>query len=123
MYIKDIVYCNDYILFQNSEWSYSFFKDVLGFNFSDLRIKELLVYEEIKKGDYKGNNEYNDLIEEFKNFFMNMKKSIQCISLVLTSSSIAILVVLEVIQTKFKREYFNYLKLLNVKIKKGTSVP
>lgn len=123
LYIKDIIYCNDYILFQNSEWSYSFFKDEIGLDFSDLRIKDILVYEDVKKGDYKGNNEYNDLIEEFKNFFINMKKSIQCISLVLTSSSIVILVVIEVIQTKFKREYFNYLKFLNVKIKKGTLVP
>ncbi len=118
MYIKDVVISDECILFQNSEWSYSFFKEIVGLSLSNLRIKDLLIYEDIKEEDYKGNNEYNDLIKEFKSFFVNMKKSIQYISLGLTSVSVIVLIVLEFIQTKFKKEYFNYLRLLNVQIKK-----
>ena len=48
MYIKDVVISDECILFQNSEWSYSFFKEIVGLSLSNLRIKDLLIYEDIK---------------------------------------------------------------------------
>ena len=85
-----------------------------------MRIKNLVVYEEIKEDDYKSDDAYNALINEFKEKLHNMKKTIFFVSLSFTMISIVILIVLEFYQNKFKKEYFNFLKSINIKIIKKT---
>ena len=124
-YIKDVIEDNDLSIYQNSSWSFDLFKNILEYKSSDLRIKNLLIYEKIKIDDYKCDDIYNELVRKYKKVFKKIKKYLSIISLLSSLASVIVLIILEIFQNKFKQEYFNYLRILNVnidkkEIKKGT---
>ncbi len=123
--IKDIIKDESLIIYQNSNWSYDLFKSILQYDNSDLRIKNILIYEEIKENDYKCDDIYNELVKKYKKIFLKIKNYLLIISALSSLISTIVLIILEIFQNKFKQEYFNYLRILNVKvdkkeIKKGT---
>ena len=117
--IKDVINEEKYFLYQNSEWSINLFKNVLEFNESDLRIKNIVVYEDVNKGDYESDDLYKSAIEDLKNMIMSMKKKILFVTVFISVISMGVLIFLEIYQNKFKKQYFSYLRLLGVN-KKGT---
>lgn len=118
LHIKEVINESGLYVCQNSGWSYSFFKEALAYKESDLRVKNIVVYGDIKNGDFLSDNIYEASIKEFEEYTDKIKNSFRCISIVMLVGSFIIIVVLEVFQNKFKKDYFRYLKILNVKIKK-----
>lgn len=116
MIIKDVIDDNEFNLYQNSTWSFNFFKDILQYSKEDLRIKNLLIYETIKEDDYVSDNIYSQLIKEFNKTLIKMKRGIFLVSSFASLTSIIILIFLEVHQNKFKKAYFRYMNMLNVNV-------
>lgn len=116
-YVKEIIEDNEYTIYQNSEWSIELFKNILKFDEKDLRIKNIVIYDNILTGDYEAEDIYKEMLSEFSNLFIKMKRRILIISLWLCITNVGILVFLEIYQNKFKKEYFGYLKTLNVNTK------
>lgn len=117
LYVKEIIKSDNYILYQNSDWGYTFFKDVIGFSSEDLLIKNIIVYEKIRNGYRKSDDAYKKVMQEISEIFNNIKKVTTIVNIAVTLSSLIILVVLEIYNNKFKKEYFSYLKRLNIEKK------
>lgn len=113
--IKDVIESKNYFIYQNSNWSYLFFKEMLDFNEEDLQIKKLLIFEEIKKDYIKSDNVYENVIREVKSMLLSTNKIILYINFSLSITSVIVLVLVETFYNKFKKEYFAYLKILGIK--------
>lgn len=117
LYVKDIIQEDSYYLYHNSEWGYYFFKDILCFDNDDLLVKNIIVYDEVKESYVVSNDIYKEMLEEINSVFNNIKKVTFILNIIVTCSSLAILILLELFHNKFKREYFSYLRRLNVEKK------
>ena len=115
--IVDIVEDNNYCIYQNSSWSYKIFSEQIGYDEEDLRVKNIIVFENVKEGYYESENLYKTMLDEIRNLLSNMKQKLFLVNLGLSLVNIAIVIVLEIYQNKFKKEYFEYLKFLNVEIR------
>ena len=91
-----------------------FFEQIVGLSQIDLRVENTLIYEDIKEGYYEIDDVYKNMIIEIKAMFLKTKKNLLCVNGILTIASLIILVILEVYQNKFKREYYRFLKIINV---------
>ncbi len=111
--IKDVIDSDEYLFYQNSKWSYDFFKYKLNFLNEDLVIKNILIYEEIKEDDYVDYNEYKEIINYLVNKIKKMKKYLFIFNVSVSIVGISVLILLELFYNKFKKEYFGYLKIVN----------
>jgi hypothetical protein len=57
------------------------------------------------------------MVNELKVLLNDMKRFISCINICMSIISLIILIVIEVYQNKFKKEYQNFLSMLNVNFK------
>lgn len=117
LYIKEVIKSERYCLYHNSSWGYDFFKDVIGFNGEDLLIKNIIVYENVKEGYKKSEDIYKEVLIEINSILDNIKKVTFIINIIITLSSLIVLIILEVFNNKFKKEYFSYLRRLNIEKK------
>ena len=115
--IKSVVEEDIFCLYHNSNWSYSFYKDVIGFKNKDLMINKVIIYEGVKEGYVQVNDAYKEVLEQLDEMFSKIKNTAFTLNVIVTCSSLFILILLEVFHNKFKKEYFSYLKLLNVEKK------
>lgn len=114
--IIGIINDSRYYLCHNSWWTYTFFESVLGFDNEDLQINNLIVYGKINEDDYRENDYYNNLISELKDTLLRVKKIIFLLNLFIMVINILILILLEIFNNRFKKEYYMYLDVLNIKI-------
>ena len=115
--IVDIVEENNYYIYQNSEWSYKLFSEQIGYDEEDLRVKNIVIFENIKQGYHESENLYKTMIDEIRNLLSSMKQKLVLVNLGLSVVNIAIVIILEIYQNKFKKEYFEYLRFLNIEIR------
>ena len=115
--IKDVISEKDYFIYHNSNWSYSFFKDVVGFKEQDLMVNNIVIFEDLKEGYIVSEDIYKEMIGELKYLFLKIKKITFVLNTIVTLFSIIVLILLEIFNNKFKKEYFSYLKQLNVEKK------
>lgn len=120
--ITDIIEDSNYVIYQNSSWSYLFFKDIVGFNIEDLRYDKIIVFEDVKEGYVIDYNLYNEMVEEVERFMSNIKRTILSINKASTICSIVLLFVLELFFNKFKIEFLLFLESLNVEKKNALSI-
>ena len=116
--VKYVVNKDKYLICHNSQWSYSFFKEKVELGEEDLQINNIIIYEKLKKGYFASDNVYENALNEIKSLLNDTNRFICLVNVALNGGSILVLFLLEKFCNKFKKEFFNYLKILNVEYKK-----
>ena len=114
--IVEIIEDDSLRLFQNNDWSYNFFDELVGLSQEDLRVESIVIYDNLKKRYYKSDDIYNEMVNELRKIIDDMKKLISYINISMSLISLVILIVIEVYQNRFRKEYYRFLKMLNVNL-------
>lgn len=114
--IVEIIEDDSLRLFQNNDWSYNFFDELVGLSQEDLRVESIVIYDNLKNGYYKSDDIYNEIVNELRKIIDDMKKLISYINISMSVISLVILIVIEVYQNRFRKEYYRFLKMLNVNL-------
>ena len=64
----------------------------------------------------KSDDIYNEIVNELRKIIDDMKKLISYINISMSLISLVILIVIEVYQNRFRKEYYKFLKMLNVNL-------
>lgn len=112
--VIDVVDDNSFSFYQNSDWSYLFFEQLVGLSQKHLRIENIIIHENIKDGYHESDDVYKNMLLDFKGVFLKTKRRLLYLNVSLTIISLFILIILEVYQNKFKKEYYRFLKMIDV---------
>lgn len=111
--VKEIINSNKYLIYHNSYWSYSFFKEKLAFKNKDLMIKNIVIYDELKNGYKISENIYEEALKEVKSVLSETNRVIDIVNISVNLTSLLIVVLIELFYNKFKKEYFSFLRTIN----------
>lgn len=114
--VKEIIEEEEYILFQNSFWSYDFFASILNFDAEDLKSSFLYV-KDISKLDYNKYefmNFYDDILEEMENSMGSLTKYIDYLMFFLNVSSFLMIICLQFMEMNEFFKFIGKIKILGI---------
>ena len=111
--IKNIVNNEEYIIYHNSNWSYYFFKEKVGLEQKDLVIKNIVIYDDVKKGYRVSDNAYENALKEVRNILKRTNDIISIVNMGANIGSALVVVLIELFYNKFKKEYFAFLNVIS----------